>query len=97
MEGLMAYTPATLNCIVDGGINSRNGGLWTYFTTDAPATVDTANYLADAAARGMTVGDIVFVVNSSTFATQIMICASVVAGAGVNLTDGLAVAATNTD
>lgn len=93
----MAYTPSTLNLITDGGINGRNGSLWTYFTTDAPATIDTANYISDGANRGMQVGDIVFAVNSSTYATQIMIVAAVTAGGGANLTDGLAIAATNTD
>lgn len=93
----MAYTPSTLQQITAGGINGKSGGIWTYLTTDAPATIDTANYISDGALRGMQLGDIVFAINTSTYTMQVMIVRSVTAGAGVDLNDGLAVAATNTD
>lgn len=94
----MAYSTATPPVlIVEGGINGKAANLWSYFTADTPATIDTANYFSNGALLGMKVGDIVFVVNTSTFQVQIMVVSVVTAGAGVDLNDGLSVPATNTD
>lgn len=93
----MAYstsTPPVL--IIEGGINGKAANIWSYFTTDASTVVDTLNYFTNGGSLGMKVGDIVFVINSSTFATQIMIVSATGDGT-TNLTDGLAVAAANTD
>ena len=61
----MAYTPATLHCILQ-----RTGpvgvSLWVYDTTDATGTVDGAAYFTNVGAgaanpKGMEVGDMVLV------------------------------------
>ena len=100
----MAYTPNELRLIVGGSMSNLSGvNIWSYDTTDAVAVVDTAGYISDATARGMKVGDLVLVRVFSSLATktsisvfQQMWVVSITAGAA-NLTDGSAIAATNTD
>jgi len=60
----MAYTPATLDCIVP-----RMGdgpALWVYSNTDAHTDVDAAGYFSDGLARGMALNDIMIVIDTDT-------------------------------
>ncbi len=91
----MAYTPATLSFYGDGP-NNGIGKLWYYSSADATTAIRVANYFSDGYARGIRAGDIIFHVNSSTFAGQIFICNSSTT-ATCDVTDGLAIAATDTD
>lgn len=100
----MAYTPSELRLILGGSMSNLSGlNIWSYDTTDTLATVDTAGYISDATARGMKIGDMVITRVFSSLATKTTITAmnlsfviSITSGAA-NLTDGTAVAATNTD
>ena len=57
----MAYTTATLNCIVQG-IGSCPS-LWIYTTTDTcSGTVDVDGYFSDGVNKGLKAGDVMIVV-----------------------------------
>lgn len=60
----MAYATAGLKLIVPG--MGSGPAIWYYTSTDAHGTVEGSLYFSDSAARGMKVGDLVFVVDSDT-------------------------------
>jgi hypothetical protein len=60
----MAYTTATLSYVYGGPVEG-SWKLWEYTTTDPISTVLAANYIADATAKGMSVGDFVLVANQA--------------------------------
>lgn len=75
----MAYTGNTFSQIawtIEGGFK-----LWVYSTSDSLATVKGAGYFADAANRGVEVGDFVLVVNTTTPAFAIYAVSAVGAAA----------------
>lgn len=97
----MVYVPADLT-IWSSGLSEQYWTMHVYDTTDSIATVRAANYITDAEARGMEVGDLVFVrvwqtsIRSGTLtAWQIMVVLSV-GTSGADLSDGLAIPVTNT-
>ena len=60
----MAYTPATLDCIIP-----RMGdgpAVWVYSNIDAHTDVDAAGYFSDGLDRGMALNDIMFVIDTDT-------------------------------
>lgn len=73
----MAYTPATLNCMIDR--IGAGPAWWHYSTTDAHATVAGAGYFSDGASRGLKAGDAVIVVSSSGNTTTVHGAASAIA------------------
>lgn len=101
----MAYDPDGLQLTV-GGMSGTDNNIWTLNTTDAIATVNTSNYVSDGVTRGMKQGDIVYVKTRASLprgavsAVNMAFVLSVGEGTdalGVDLTDGLAVTATDTD
>lgn len=96
----MAYVSANLNLMAGGFAGGPR--MWDYYAgADAQATVRVANYLSDGFKKGMRSGDWVMVRYASG-AGSIHICNQSVAGAiggsdTVDITDGLAVASTDTD
>jgi hypothetical protein len=60
----MAYATAGLKCTVAGVGNAP--AIWVYTSVDVHTDVDAADYFADGKARGMKVGDVMFVVDSDT-------------------------------
>lgn len=79
----MAYAAANLKCISSGAIGGPN--TWYYASTDAHTDVDATGYFADTGAGtpglqfGMKVGDIVYVVNTSSSAYTVTVhCVSAV-------------------
>jgi len=60
----MAYTPATLDCLVprigDGP------ALWVYSNTDAHTDVDADGYFSDGLDRGMVLNDVMIVIDTDT-------------------------------
>lgn len=79
----MAYTTATMTLIAQG-INSPS--LWIYTTTDAHGDVDAADYFSNGDALGMTVNDVVIVVDTDTNTTTIHSVDSVTAGGAASIT-----------
>ncbi len=60
----MTYATEGLK-LLSGGIDS-GPNLWTYVSTDVHTDVDAAGYFTDGAARGLKVGDTVFVGKSTS-------------------------------
>lgn len=84
----MAYTTNNLSSVVasvEGVI-----GIWGYTTADSLATVKGAAYFADGVAKGLSVGDIIFVINTTTPAYAIYAVSS------LNTTTGTATVAGTT-
>ena len=82
-------------------LNDTLGGtfrLWAYKSTDAAAAVRVSGYFTNGYDLGMRAGDLVMIVDTdaSPIASQIMIVTSATAAA-VDLSDGTAVTATDTD
>jgi hypothetical protein len=91
----MAYSSTGLNA---AGGQSKAGNapqIWTYTSADAIATVNTAAYFNDASSL-LKVGDIIFVYDSATPSMNIVYVLSNASGV-VDVSDGLAVTATDTD
>lgn len=93
----MAYSTSNPPALISQGI----GGffrLWVYKSTDAATAIDAANYFTNGWTLGMRAGDLVMSVktDASPISMQMHIVSTATA-AGVNLSDGLAVTATNTD
>lgn len=94
----MAYVTSNPPNLITEAPLTGPGQMWVYRGTDTPATVAVAGYFSDGAFRGMKVGDIVIVFNTSAtpITMQIMTVASVNMTTGaVDLTDGTAIAVTN--
>lgn len=74
------------------------GSLWLYQSTDAATVVRVDGYISNGWELGMKAGDLVIVVDTdaSPIATQLMIVTSA-SSSGVDLSDGTAVTATDTD
>lgn len=92
----MAY--ATTNpprCIVPGVGGGPN--VWVYASADNLAAVRVAGYFSNGYDLGMRVGDIVFVQDTDDYAGGICYVNAATASGGVDLNDGTAIAATDTD
>jgi hypothetical protein len=68
----MAYTPSTLQCVVEA--NATGNSVWMYTSADSAATLAGAGYISDAAPgtsnvagahKGMQINDIVLVVQTT--------------------------------
>lgn len=88
----MAFSLSGLQQVGPGGNSPR---IWTYSTTDAIATVNTAAYFNDAS-DVLSVRDIIFVCDTSTPTTNIVSVLSNAAGV-VDVSDGTAISETDTD
>lgn len=93
----MAYSTSNPPALISQGI----GGFfrqWIYKSTDAPAAVRVAGYVTNGWTLGMRKGDLVLVVDTDAAPiTMQMMIVSAASSASVDLSDGVAVTATNTD
>ena len=90
----MAFVKANLSLVSYSG----NGfHMWHYTTTDAKATVDSANYFNDAT-NEMNIGDIIFA-NTSTGGTPEygIFCVNANSGGAVDTADLVSLSGTDTD
>ena len=90
----MAFSKANLSLVSYSG----NGfHIWHYTTTDAKATIDSANYFNDASSE-MNIGDIIFA-NTSTGGTPEygMFCVNANSGGNVDTADLVSFSGTDTD
>lgn len=101
----MAYDPSGLFLVRDA-LSGGGRKEWQLKTTDAIATVNTSNYISDGVKRGMGQGDQVTVLTMASLpngaVSAVNLCFVIDVGTGtdalgVDLTDGLAVTATDTD
>lgn len=95
----MAYAtsnpPALLIPRVGGGFN-----IWVYKSTDAATVVRVTGYITNGVDLGMKAGDLVIAIDTdaSPISMQLMIVTSIdTTGGSVDLSDGTAVTATDTD
>lgn len=80
----MAYVTAQLNLAVPGVAGAPS--LWTYYGTDIHTDVDAADFFSDGAAKGMKVGDIVFVSKTTaTIGTTVHYVTTVTAGGAASI------------
>lgn len=102
----MPYVSDGLKLLAGGLSGPGVCNTWLLDTTDAIATVNTSDYVSDGVTKGMQQGDIVWVRTRTTTLngpiTAVNICWVIDVGTGsgargVDLTDGLAVTATDTD
>ena len=89
----MAYSADGLNLIGGGGKAGAAPQVWTYTSTDAIATVNTAAYFNNASDL-LKVRDIMFIVDSNTPTLHIVSVLSNASGV-VDISDGTAVAETD--
>ena len=90
----MAYSSDGFNVI--GAAKKGNApSMYTYTSADAIATVNTSGYFDDLSDT-LAVGDIIFVHDSATPTMSIVMVASNASGV-VDVTDGTAIAMTDTD
>jgi|TARA_Y100001973_G_C5152214_1_gene308739 hypothetical protein len=91
----MAYSADGLNLIGGGGKAGAAPQVWTYTSTDAIATVNTAAYFNNASDL-LKVRDIMFIVDSNTPTLHIVSVLSNASGV-VDISDGTAIAETDSD
>lgn len=94
----MAYSTSNPPQLVAGGIGGSARRIWFYVSTDAVTAVRVSGYITNGWALGMRAGDLVIAVDSdaSPITQQLMIVTSATSSA-VDLSDGTAVTATDTD
>lgn len=94
----MAYDTSNPPALLMGSIGGRDK-VWIYKSTDAATAVRVDGYITNGWDLGMRAGDLVAVVDTdaSPIAMQLMIVSSASATGGVDLSDGTAVTATDTD
>ena len=91
----MAYSKDGLNLIGGGGKAGQAPQIWTYTSSDAIASVNTAAYF-NSASTLLNVRDIIFVVDSNTPTLHIVSVLSNASGV-VDISDGTAIAETDSD
>lgn len=98
----MAYATSGFRLLTGALSGGQGPNIWVLDTVDAIATVNTAAYVSDGVTKGALQGDIVWVrIRASLPAgavSAVHICFVIdTSGASIDLTDGLAVTATDTD
>lgn len=102
----MAYDSSGFRLLTDALSGAQGPKQWVLDTTDAIATVNTSNYVSDGYKKGARQGDLVIVrtkaslpggATSAVHHCWVIDEATGADGMGIDLTDGLAVTATDTD
>ena len=95
----MTYSTSAPPSLIAQRVGANGGNIWWYTSIDAPAVVRADGYITNGDDLGMKAGDIVMGVDSdaSPIALQLYIVTSVTAGGAVDLSDSVAVTATDTD
>lgn len=93
----MAYATTNPPRLISQSVGAE-GSIWLYKSTDAATAVRVDGYISNGWDLGMKAGDLVIMVDTdaSPIAMQLMIVTSA-STAGVDLSDGTAVTATDTD
>lgn len=102
----MAYVSSGFRLLTDALSGAQGPKIWVLDTTDAIADVNTSNYVSDGVTKGAAQGDIVWVRTRASLpsgaVSAVNLCWVIdvgtgTGGQGIDLTDGLAVTATDTD
>lgn len=63
----MAYVSASLNLVVPGQITTQAGSRdWVYMSTDSPTLFLATSYFSDGVAKGLSKGDVIYVIDTTT-------------------------------
>jgi hypothetical protein len=73
----MAYVAGSASLVTQYIDNAKPGKLWLLAGTDAVGTVEAANYISDAQALGMVIGDVVFYSRTDTTNLYILVVTNV--------------------
>ena len=94
----MAYATSNPPALLVQRVGASAGAIWWYTSTDAATAVRVVDYITDGLDLGMKVGDLVISLDNdaSPVAIQLHVVSAVDSG-GADLSDGVAVTATNTD
>lgn len=94
----MAYATTNPPQLIAGGIGGSARRIWVYSSADAATLVRVSGYFTNGWALGMRAGDLVIQIDNdaSPIAMQLMIVTSATSSA-VDLSDGTAVTATDSD
>lgn len=90
----MAYSTSNPPKLIGQGI--VGGRIWKYDSADALSDVRVSGYFTDGYKLGMRAGDLVIITDTDTFATSLTFVNAATASA-VDLADGTALTATDTD
>lgn len=94
----MAYSTSNPPALISQKVGATGGSMWFYQSADALAAVRVSGYFTNGYALGMRAGDIVFVVDTDDYSGGVAIVNAANATTGVvDLNDGTAIAATDTD
>jgi len=91
----MAYATSNPPALVASGLGGK-GNMWRYDSADALSLVRVAGYFTNGYDLGMRAGDTVIVVDTDTSATSLAFVNAATASS-VDLADGTALTATDTD
>lgn len=91
----MTYATSNPPALIGQAIAGRRK--WEYVSADPIATVNTNGYFTNGEELGMKVNDLLDVVDTNTPTTHLCIVNAVNANGSVDITDGLAVTATDSD
>lgn len=92
----MAYDTSNPPAMISQRVGATGGALWYYASTDNLAAVNTAGYFSNGYDLGMRAGDIVFVLDTDDYSGGIAVV-NAASATSVDITDGTALAATDTD
>ena len=81
----MAYVTSNPPVLVTQPLNGGAGKVWVYRSDDGAATVDGANYFTNGGSLGMSVGDLVYVID--TDASPVILTIHQVSATGDGTTD----------
>ncbi len=93
----MAYAITNPPRMLVSSVGKQGGSLWMYQTTDTLSGTNDSGYFTNGYSLGIRPGDIVFAVNTTSFAAQIMVCNAGTSDATLDFTDGVAIALTDSD
>jgi len=93
----MAYATTNPPRLAIAAVGTASPSFWIYSSTDAATTVRVTGYISNGDDLGMNVGDIVLQSSSDASVAHFYIVNSVAAGGAADLSDGVAIVATDSD
>ena len=93
----MAYSTSNPPRLAIPAVGTSSPSIWLYTSTDAATVVRVTGYITNGDDLGMKVGDVVIQSSSDASVGHIYLVNSVASGGAADLSDGVAIVATDTD
>ena len=93
----MAYSTSNPPRLMADSLGTTSPKIWLYASTDAATAVRVSGYITNGYNLGMRAGDFVFSVKTDASPISMQVHIVNVSGTTVDLSDGTAITATNTD